>query len=47
MSRDKQIDVASADGKGVPPFKVQQVGQVNTVTKSDFTVPVIEGLYGY
>ena len=28
-------------------LKVQQVGQVNTVTKSDFTVPVMEGLYGY
>ena len=47
LSRDKQINVAFADGKGVPPFKVQQVGQDNTVTKSDFTVPVIEGLYGY
>ena len=35
LSRDKQINVAFADGKGVPPFKVQEVGQVNTVTKSD------------
>ena len=47
LSRDKQINVAFADGKGVPPFKVQKIGQDNKVTKSDFTVPVLQGLYGY
>ena len=47
LSRAKQINVAFTDGNGVPPFKVQKIGQVNTVTTSDFTVPVMEGLYGY
>lgn len=47
FSRDKQINVAFADGKGVPPFKVQEISQEHTVTKSDFSVPVTGGLYGY
>lgn len=47
LSRDKQINVAFADGKGVPPFKVQKIGQVNKVAKSDSSVPVMEGLYEY
>ena len=47
FSRDKQINVAFADGKGVPPFKVQEISQEHTVTKSDFSVPVMEGLHGY
>ena len=47
LSRDKQINVAFADGKGVPPFKVQKIGQVNKVSKSDLSVLVTGGLYGY
>lgn len=47
LSGDKQINVAFADSKGVPPFKVQQVCQENKVSQSDFSVPVTEGLHGY
>lgn len=47
FSRDEKIIVFLTGGKGVPPFKVQKIGQANTVTKPDFSVPVTGGLYGY
>lgn len=47
FSRDEKIIVFLAGGEGVPAFKVQEIGQANTVTKPDFSVPVTGGLYGY
>lgn len=34
-------------GQSFPAVQSKQVWQENTVAKPDFTVPVVEGLYGY